>query len=236
MADSQSKSLRLPTPSSVQFLRRAMEHAEQWPVAGSAVRRMQAVEEWAVAELKYRLDELPDSSGGQRHEVRSDAAQQARDLLAGLLAEADHQTFDQACERRYVQVLEQLCPDQAKMLATLGDGRVLPLIHVGAGLPAGPIREIVLENATSLGREAGVTLRESVPLLVGHMRMLGLLHVGPEDTALKTAYEILAADSGVREASTYIKEALRMWPRLQRHTVSLSTFGQDVWRVAGAGQ
>lgn len=236
MADSQSKSLRLPTPSSVQFIRRAMERAEQWPVAGGAVRRMQAVEEWAVAELKYRLDELPESGDGKQCESGSDAAQRARELMVALLAEADNQTLDQACERQYVQAMEQLCPDQAKMLAALGDGRVLPLIHVGAGLPAGPVREIVLENATSLGREAGVTLRESVPLLVGQMRTLGLLHIGPEDDTLKTAYEVLAADTVVREANTYIKNTLRMWPRLQRHTVSLSAFGQDLWRVAGPGE
>lgn len=237
MADGPSKSLRLPTPSSVAFLRRAMERAEQFPVAGGAVRRMQAVEEWAVAELKYRLDEMPDTDGKRGASPGdSDARSRARTLLAGLLAEADNQTLDEACEQQYLQVLGQLCPDQAKMLAVAADGRVLPLIHVGAGLPAGPIRETVLHNATSLGREAGVTLRESVPRLVGQMRSLGLLDVGPEDDTLKTAYEVLAADTVAREASSYVKDTLRMWPRLQRHTVMLSAFGRELWDAVGPGE
>lgn len=233
MADGPSKNLRLPTPSSVEFLQRAMERAEQWPVAGGAVRRMQAVEEWAVAELKYRLDEMPEPGTRQPREQSDGSAQQARELLAGLLADADRETLEQATQRQYMNVLAQLSPDQAKMLAALSDGRVLPLVHVGAGLPAGPIREILLENATSLGREAGVTLREHVPRLVGQMRWLGLLHIGAEDDTLKTAYEVLAADTLVRETCNHVKETLRLWPRLQRHTVSLSAFGRELWDFAG---
>lgn len=233
MADDSSTSLRVPTPGSVAFVRRALKRAEQLPVAGDAVRRMQTVEKWAVAELKYRLDELSDTGGRRWARADSDAGQCGRELMAGLLSEADNQTFDQAREQQFLCVLAQLSPDQAKILAVLAQGRVLPLIHVGAGLPAGPVRELVLENASSVGREAGVTLRESVPLMVGQMRALGLLDLGPEDETLKTAYEVLAADGAVREASSYVKSKLRLWPRLVRHTVKVSDFGRELWQFAG---
>ncbi|MDT0634508.1 Abi-alpha family protein [Spectribacter hydrogenooxidans] len=232
MADKPGKSLSLPTPMPVRLLRRAAERAQEWPMAGTAVKRLQAAEEWAVNELKHRLDELSDS---EPRRPRPSHSTDARAMLAGLLNDADRLTIDQAREREFIGVLGQLCPDQAKMLAVLGDGRQLPLLHVGAGLPAGSIREWVLENATSLGREAGVTLRDDVPRLVGQMRSLGVLHVGPEDAGLKTAYEMLAADTGVRDASVYIKNTLRLWPRIQRHTVSLSRFGQALWAFAGPG-
>lgn len=233
MTDNSSKALRVPTPGSVAFLRRAMQRAEQLPVAGGAVRRLQSVEEWAVAELKYRLDEMSDTGARRPSRGDRDARQGARELMATLLSDADNLTLDQARERQYLRVLAQLSPDQAKMLAVVADDRVLPLIHVGAGLPAGPVREVVLENASSIGREAGVTLRESVPLMVGQMRRLGLLDIGPEDEKLKTAYEVMAADTAVREASRHVRQNLRLWPRLLRHTVMISGFGRELWQFAG---
>lgn len=234
MATDDRKRLALTAPTPFRLLRRAARAAEQWPLAGEAVRRMRSVEDWAVSELKYRLDGLSETNDARREPPQRDNAG-CRRALALLLVEADHLNFEQACERQYAAVVAQLSPDQAKMLAVLGKGGVIPLMHVGAGLPAGPIRQVVLENATSLGREAGVTLREQVPRLVGHLRALGLLRVGPEDASLKTAYELLSADTAVREAVVYVKDRLGLWPRMQRHTVGLSGFGAEFWQAVGPG-
>lgn len=235
MAESPYENLRVPTPSSVMLLRRTMERVEGWPVAGRAVKRVRRMEDWAVAELQRRMDEFQETSQMQAAQAIGDARERARAVMSGLLNEADERSLDQVSERQYLWVLEQLSPDQAKMLAALVDGRVFPLIHIGAGLPAGPIRENVLENATNLGREAGIALRQRVPFLVGQMRGLGLLHIGPQDKSLETAYEVLAADTIVRETNTYIKETMGMWPRAQRHTLSLSTFGREFWEFASPG-
>lgn len=232
MARENRKRMSLPAPASVRLLRRAAQAAEGLPVAGNAVRRLQALEDWAMAELKQRMDTLAESELMAFRERRAEPAVGPATLMAELLADADRLSPEEARHQRYLLVLRQLCPDQAKMMAALAAGQVQPLIHVGAGLPAAPIRHMVLENATSLGRAAGVTLRDEVPQMVTHMRALGLLEVGPEDDGLQTDYEILEAETVVREALTYVKETLRLWPRLQRHTVALSPFGRGLWDAA----
>lgn len=225
-----SLSLRPPLP--VRLLRDAAARAQEWPVAGEAVRRLRLAEAWAVAELKQRMEELADA---RLREPPPASADDCRHQLAQLLASADNRSLDEACCQQYGAVLAQLCPDQAKMLAVLAPaGRRVPLVHVGAAtLPGGAIRHMVLENATALGREAGVTLREHVPRLVGHLRALGLLALGPEDSDAKAAYEMLGADTNVRAALVQVKNELNLWPRVQRHTVALSPFGQELWQAVG---
>lgn len=226
-----NKSLRLPTPLGVRLARRALSAAGDLPVAGAAVRRLQDAEAWALVELKQRLDMLGDGEGLRPQP--SGVGPRPAELLAGLLHDADHETLNRAREREYVAVLERLNPDQAKMLAVLADGRRVPLCHIGAGLPAGSVREVVLHNATTLGRDAGVTLRDRVPVMVTQMRDLGLLELGPEEPGMKTAYEILATDDAVRDAMRFVKERLKLWPRVMRYTVGLSAFGRELWAAAG---
>lgn len=226
-----SKSLRLPTPLSVRLVRRALDAAGELPVAGAAVRRLQDAEAWALLELKQRLDALGEDGDGART-VPSGVGTRPAELLARLLYDADHESLARAREREYVAVLERLNPDQAKMLAALADGRRVPLCHVGAGLPAGPVREIVLYNATTLGRDAGVNLRDRVPVMVTAMRELGLLELGPEEPQMKTDFEILATDDAVRDATMLVKDRLKLWPRLLRYTVGLSAFGRELLAAA----
>lgn len=231
MADeiSRNRSLRLPTPFGVRLLRHAMNAAEDLPVAATAVRGLRDVEAWAVAELKHRLEVLTEA---REH------APPARDgspaeLLSALLYDADRQSLDQARERAYQAILQSLCPDQAKMLAVLADGHRVPLCHVGAAVfPGGPIREIVLHNATTLGRDAGVTLRALVPVMVTRMRDLGLLELGPEEPEMKTAFEILETDEAMHAAVHFVKDRLKAWPRVLRHSVGLSPFGRELWLAA----
>ncbi|MDN5862856.1 MAG: Abi-alpha family protein, partial [Salinisphaera sp.] len=184
----------------------------------------------AVSELKLRLDDLSERRG--RPSARGNGSA-ARAEMAALLAEADHMTLDDARERQYAAVVAQLSPEQAKMLAVLATPRSLPLIHVGAGSRAGPIRYLVLENVTNLGREAGVILRDQVPRLVGHLRTLGLVALGPPVDGMRVDYDLLLADTAVRQAVAHVRETLGMRARLQRHSLALSDFGRTFWQAVG---
>ena len=61
-----------------------------------------------------------------------------------------------------------------------------------------PHRRRVLENASSVGRAAGVALPEYVHLYVSHLRRLGLVEPGPEDQSLKDEYDILLTEPKLR--------------------------------------
>lgn len=202
--------------------------AEDWPVAGSAVRRMADAETWALIELKQRLDALDDQPGAPRD---VDRPAPPAEMLADLVRRSRGIDPDAALDALYRQTLSQLVPDQAAMLDVLSERRVAPLCHLGASrLPAGPVSFTVLSNASSLGREAGVLLREYVPQYMTHMLALGLLRAGPEHAALEDEYELLMADTQLRDMRSHVRGTLRLYPRTLRASVSLSDYGQALWR------
>ena len=58
----------------------------------------------------------------------------------------------------------------------------------------------------------------------------GLLRVGDADTRLEADYELLLADPGVREVMDDVRERWRWYPRVLRHSVTLSHLGEALWR------
>lgn len=227
------KSLRPRTPRPLQLLRQAAHAAEEWPVAGSAVRRFQEAESWALTELKQRLDSMGDSfpSGISWSDIEAARPRQPSDMLARLLRESRSVDPEAARAQLYRQTLTRMLPDQACMLALLAQQGKAPLCHVAAGrLPAGPVALVVLANATSLGRDAGVLLRDFVPQYVTGMLDMGVFEVGPEDESLADQYELLMADTQIRVAMARIKKDMKMYPRLQRYSVHLSEFGKGLWQ------
>lgn len=226
------KSLRVRTPRAFQYLRQAARAAEEWPVAGSAVRRFQDAESWAMAELKHRLDTMGDD-GDER--ARSNEATSGgpapRDMLSLLLAQSRGVDPDAARVWMYRQTLSRLVPDQVAMMALLAEREIAPLCNVAAGrLPAGPVNVVVLSNTSSLGRDAGVLLRDYVPQYMSDMLALGVFEAGPEDERLADQYELLMADTQLRTTMDRVRNEMRMYPRLQRFSVRMSDYGQALWQ------
>ncbi len=126
------------------------------------------------------------------------------------------------------RILDQLSPDEARILGALSDGHASPLVHVRPMSPAGILGEPTLENASLIGKMANVSLPHLTPQYVSHLLALGLVQVGGERSALKDEYQILMADSGVLKAS---KKATRgpIAPRIERHTLRLSPLGRQLW-------
>lgn len=227
-----NKHLRPTEPRSVQLLRQAARVAEGVPVAGGAVRRFQDAEDWALVELKQRLDTLDGPAETRAPRERADSAQPApSERVAQLLEQAQGLDMDAARQRMYEQVASQLVPEQVAMFTLLAERGRAPLCHVAASrLPAGPISMVVLANVSSLGRDAGILLRDYVPQYMTGMINMGLMEVDFEDTTMAREFEMLAAEGLVRNTMDRIREEMKLSPRIQRHTVKLTRFGQDFWR------
>lgn len=225
------KNLTVRSPRAMQLLRQAARAAEDWPVAGSAVRRFQDVEHWAITELKQRLDAIAEEAAeGVVRQRRRDKTRPPSDMLATLLAESRGVDSDAARLHLYRQTLARMVPDQVAMLALLAEKEVAPLCHVVAGrLPAGPINTVVLANASSLGRDAGVLLREYVPHYMTELLALGVFQACPEEEQLSEQYELLLADTQLRETMDRIRRDMKMYPRLQRFSVRMSAYGSALW-------
>lgn len=222
---------RMPTrrrPRALDRLLDVVREAEDWPLAGSAVRRMNEAETWALIELKQRLDALDEPRSEPRPGPKPESP---AEMLATLVRRSRGIDPDAALDALYRQTLSQLVPDQVAMLDVLFEREIAPLCHLGASrLPAGPVGITVLSNASSLGREAGVLLREYVPQYMTHLLSLGVLQAGPEDDALEAEYELLMADTQLREMREHVRDKMRLYPRTQRASVRLSAYGHGLWR------
>ena len=127
-------------------------------------------------------------------------------------------------------LVDELLPDEARILSALSDGTTYPLIHVAEPGLVGT-KERVLENASSVGRAAGVALPERVPFYLSHLRRLGLVESGPEEPSLRDEYELLLTDPQLRATIGAFGKGPR-GARIIRRTVRIADLGRELWVAA----
>lgn len=223
---------RAPLP--FRLLGGAVRAAGNLPGTELAARGARDTEAWLLGELAQRLDAYRDAPAmpGEPYEVSDlPPAADAVSRFQGLLAVSLQQRPEDARLYLFDRIVAQLVPDEARIIAALSDGEPVAVCHVGAGMRVGPVSRWVLENASTVGKDAGVMLNDQVPNYLAHLRMLGLVRIGGPSDALQTKYEILETDARVREAVAMVDNELRMRPRLQRGTLVLSELGQALWRA-----
>jgi len=214
-------------------------YAALWSLAGQAARQvpgvsltereLQRAEHAVLRQLKDRLDAVDDAADLPLAAPAAEAPEEsatAAEILAGLLHDSTVQTGPRARDRLHRWLLQQLLPDQARILAALSDGSTFPLVHVRLRGPMGGSGESLLDNASTVGRSAGVALPERVPLYVTHLRSLGLVEEGPEDESRREAYDIAETDDTVRAA---VESADGAAVRTVRRTLRLSATGRELW-------
>ena len=159
----------------------------------------------------------------------TDAALESK--MTELLARALEQSTSAGKDELFHRILDQIVPDEARIISALSDGSASPLVSVHALSRAGLLGEALIENASLVGRTANVALPSLTPTYVGHLLALGLLETGPEDSDLKDEYQILLADSDVLQA---IRAGSRgpLPARVERRTVRLSSLGQSLWAAS----
>ena len=147
-----------------------------------------------------------------------------RARLEDLLEHAVNDSTEESRRQLHAAIVRALVPDEARILAALADGRRFALLHV-----AEPGGRVVLENASSVGRAAGVALVDRVPLYLTRLRNMDLVVEGPEDPALKDDYPVLLTDAPVREARQ--RASGRRPAKILRRTVSISPLGREIWQA-----
>jgi hypothetical protein len=150
--------------------------------------------------------------------------------LQALLA-ASMRSSPEVSRRMLLEVLVgELVPDEARILSALSDGSIYALVHI-AEPGIGGYRHRVLENASSVGRAAGVSLPEYVHLYVSHLLRIGLVESGPEDHSLKDEYDILLSEPKLRATIAARGKGPR-GVRIMRRTVRISDLGRELWETA----
>lgn len=149
-----------------------------------------------------------------------------RTRMAALLAESAELGRDEARRRLYDAVVRSLVPDEARVLQLLAHGERYPTTDVVESTFLGGGDRVVVRNASTVGRAAGVTLTDAVPVYVTRLVAFGLAELGPEDRTLSTQYEVLVADETVVAAARTLRR-----PRFVRGTVRISRFGTSLWQA-----
>ncbi|MGA6165522.1 Abi-alpha family protein [Amycolatopsis magusensis] len=221
------------------------------PGADAAERGLRSLERLALTELRKRLEEVDDpylaalsaasamNVGNGRHirqpltgEIRgtvvvvpsSDSIAPLRAAMAELLNRSIGFGRERAREYLYAIILRQLTPDEARILSALSDGAPFPLIDVTERTSLGGAGRVVLRNASTVGKAAGVTLLDHVPSYVTRLLGLGLAELDEEVPELETQYEILMTDDLVRAAESSVKRV-----KFVRRTVHISRLGKEFW-------
>ena len=214
--------------------------ARQLPGAAAIEREAQRVQQAAMGELRRVLD-IPQAVFGGSTSAEENRAvmliQNSRPDEAplrsamGELLERSVET-DRTSSQQYLfgTIMSQLVPDEARILAALSDREVFPSGDVIIKPVARASRtRVVLRNASTVGRAAGVASPESTPTYLSRLHGFGLVEFGPEDATLGTQYEILATDATV-QAAMHKGEARKAGPvRLRRTTVTLAPLGRQFW-------
>lgn len=218
-------------PLPLHLLRRTALWLGRRPVAGAGIRALRRAEYRALKSLGERLDRAGVSPADPLGNASSGGDSLPAQIFAELL-DASRGTDQEAIEQDfYVRLLRQLNPSQARILVLMADGSVWPMVHVNAGALPGIGSQRVLSYASSVGKEAGVLLRAQVPNFIAHMFSLGLISVGPEDKTLEPEYEILEAETLVRDAMAHIEDDLNQYSNIERCTIRLSEFGESLCAV-----
>jgi Abortive infection alpha len=206
-----------------------------------------AGQRFVLREIKRRLDQLdprritPEPSrpilvalsdgSNPRSDVSGPTVEEA---MSALLTRSMHDTPSDSRRTLHEVLVAELVPDEARILSALSDGSSYPLVHIAAPGVAS-YQKLVLENASSVGRAAGVALPDRVHVYVSHLRRLGLVEVGQEDHSLKDEYDILLTEPNLRATIAAMGKGPR-GARVIRRTVRMSDLGRELWEAARSPQ
>lgn len=155
----------------------------------------------------------------------------------GSLSEEFQKLLNQSTEQNkafaqqvlFKKILEQLTPDEARLLSALSDGSSYPVVDVYSTALVGWPR-LVLANLSSMGRDAGAVWMEATSYYLAHLAQCGLLQFAGEEERFLIKYQILEGSSEVLQASKAIKTQSRRH-KIIRKTVLLSPLGRQFWQA-----
>ncbi|MFL6089929.1 MAG: Abi-alpha family protein [Aeromicrobium sp.] len=191
-------------------------------------------EEQAWAILRARMDS-PRTAPAELESLAASAASTLDQKMRSLLDRALDQSTGGGQSELFHRIIDQLVPDEARIISALSDGSTAPLVTIRGRTPTGGPGRILLANASLVGRTANLALPHMTPSYITHLLTLGLIESGPEDTAMKQDYEILMAESYILKA---IKAASRgpLPARVEKRTVQITALGRSLWKAStGAG-
>lgn len=142
------------------------------------------------------------------------------DEFGDLLLEGEGQSSADARKAAMLRIVRELVPDEARILHTLADGSEHAVLQAYDG------SDHIVVNRSNVGRNAKVHAQELTSRYVTHLLELGLVEFEPFKGGEILEYELIEAESEVREILGHYDHRKLMKPRIERQVIRLSPAGR----------
>ncbi len=165
-----------------------------------------------------RVAMTPEAAEAEREEARKSLRERGEELLR---RSADV-NFDEGSHPAYARILDDLAPDEARILRLLARGPQ-PAVDVRSGLmPLKSTSELVAAGLNMIGQESGCRHLEDVPAYLNNLFRLGLVWFSSEPLPDPQRYSVLEAQPEVARALDAAGHT-----RTVRRSIHLTPFGAD---------
>lgn len=170
-----------------------------------------------------------DNPNGE-HENHSRPGSTAEELQARgrqLLHDSADVWYQEDTHPAYAAILEELTPDEARILRFLAAEGPQPSVDVRTSRPLGRGSEKIAAGLSMIGLHAGVRNVAWTNAHLGNLHRLGLVEFPHEQVADPTIYQVLEVQPDVQEA---METAGRSSKTIHR-SIELTIFGKDFCQV-----
>jgi hypothetical protein len=130
---------------------------------------------------------------------------------------------DDEAHPAYGRILDEVAPDEARILLLLLRGGPQPSVDVRTGGPVGMVSSsLVAAGLTMIGPRAGVRYLDEVPAYLNNLFRLGLIWFSREQLEDPLEYQVVEAQPDVLAAMHSVRFA-----RVVRRSIHLTPFGVD---------
>lgn len=215
--------------------------AAAWKRIASAVRDRESPVEFVVSVREQAVDaarsalgvnDIEETLGRMTSEPpeRSDDGEpqpdDLRERARELLARSARLDPEDGRHPAFGLILEQLAPDEMRILRVLATSRGQAAIDVESRGPLGMSSRGVARRLSLLGDRAGCRHPERVQLYLDNLLRLGLVQISDEPFEDEELYEVLEAQPEVSEAKEEASSGASRAKSL-RHRIELSSFGRS---------
>ncbi|HEY2160980.1 MAG TPA: DUF4393 domain-containing protein [Solirubrobacteraceae bacterium] len=149
-----------------------------------------------------------------------------RERGARLLRESADVESDDGAHPAYARILEELHPDEARILRLLALEGPQAAVDVRSSQLLGVSSQIVAEGLSMIGAQAGCRHPERVPAYLDNLNRLGLIWFSKGAIENSRSYQVLEAQPAVLDAVKSVSRA-----KTVQRSIRLTPFGRDFVEV-----
>lgn len=179
----------------------------------------------AVVEVSHKLGTPPPAESPEDRAERT--ARSLREQGAALLRRSRDVWDNDHGHPAYARILDDLAPDEGRILLLLLRGGPQPAVDVRTGGPVGMVSStLVAPGLTMIGPRAGVRYLDEVPKYLNNLFRLGLIWPSKEQLKDPLEYQVVEAQPDVLGAMHSVRSA-----KVVRRSIHLTPFGEDFCRT-----